>query len=162
MPASASEDARLRLAYDESLRVLIQQRDDLERLRTRVVALVSVAAVAAGLLGGFFGGKVPTHSPWFYLGLTGFGVLIVCVCVILAPHKTIFENDPRVIIENYVDAGLDLNATLRWTAFYNGANSESNRRRIDLLVSFYLAAVIALGVVVGGFAVALVTGGKHG
>lgn len=151
------EDPRLRLAYEEGFRVLDLQRDDLERLRTRVVTLVSVGAVTAGLLGGFFGDTQPDHSGWFYLGLVGFGVLTVCVCVILAPHETIFETDPRVILENYVDASLDMDQTLRWSAHYAGVNAETNKEKLDFLGHFYTAAVIALGVVVSGFALAMAT-----
>jgi hypothetical protein len=151
------EDPRLRLAYIEGFRVLDMQRDDLERLRTRVVALVSVGAVAAGLLGGFFGNKPPHHSAWFYVRLGALGVLVLCVSVILAPHKTIFETDPRVILENYVDADYDHNATLRWSAHYAGVNSDTNKDKLDMLANFYTLAVVALGVVVLGFALALAT-----
>jgi|SRR5882757_2022045 len=151
----APEDGRLRLAYDEGLRVLTQQRDDLERIRTRVVTLVSVASIAAALLGGFTTTKAPHRPAWLYVGLGALGVLIVCVCVILAPHWTIFENDPRVILTNYVDDDRDLNETLRWTAYYSGENAASNRATIDFLVKVYLVAVVALGVTVVTFALAL-------
>src|SRR5882757_7631960 len=136
----APEDGRLRLAYDEGLRVLTQQRDDLERIRTRVVTLVSVASIAAALLGGFTTTKAPHRPAWLYVGLGALGVLIVCVCVILT---------------NYVDDDRDLNETLRWTAYYSGENAASNRATIDFLVKVYLVAVVALGVTVVTFALAL-------
>lgn len=157
MSETPAADARLRMAYDEGMRVLAQQRDDLERLRARVVTLISVAAVAAGLLGGFLGDKAPARTPWFYAGLVAFGVLVVCVCVILAPWRTIFENDPRVIVYDYVNQGYDLNETLRWWSIYNGDNSDTNKLVLDRLAWFYTAAVVSLGTVVVSFAMALAT-----
>lgn len=157
MSEPPSEDARLRMSYDESMRVLSQQRDDLERLRARVVTLISVASVASGLLGGFLADKAPSRAPWFYAGLVSVGVLVVCVCVILFPHRTIFENDPRVIVYDYVDQGYDLNATLRWWSIYNGDNAETNKLVLDRLAWFYTVAVVSLGANVVSFAMALAT-----
>lgn len=156
--ADPEEDPRLRLAYDEGFRVLNLQRDDLERLRTRVVTLVSVGSLTAGLLGGFSGATELDSSVWFYVGLSAFGVLVFCVCMILAPHTTVFETDPRVILEQYVDAGRDWNDTLRWCAHYAGVNADTNKEKLDFLVRIYLLAVIALGVLIAGFTLALTTG----
>jgi MFS family permease len=151
------EDARLRMSYDESMRVLAQQRDDLERLRARVITLISVASVAAGLLGGFLADEAPARTPWFYAGLVSVGVLVGCVCVILTPWRTIFENDPRVIVYDYVDQGYDLDETLRWWSIYNGDNSDTNKLVLDRLAWVYTVAVVSLGAIVVSFAMALAT-----
>ena len=153
-----SEDARLRLAYDEGFRALDIQRDDHERLRSRVVTLVSVASIAAGLLGGFSATKSHQSHVWLlYLGVAAFVALVGCVCVILSPRKWWFETDPRRLLTDYVDAGRDLNYTLRWAAHYAGENAEKNRRKLDRLSWVYLAAIAALGLLVASFAVSLAT-----
>lgn len=148
-------DERLRLAYEEGMRVLAQQRDDIERLRTRAVALVSVASVAAGLLGV---GNDHLSGPLLAVGLVAFGVLIIFVCFALLPRETIFENDPRIIVSGYVDAHRSLNETLRWLAIYAGDNAERNAKKLNGLSWLYAIGVIALGLLVASFAAALVVG----
>ena len=152
------EDARLRLAYDEGFRALAQQRDDLEKLRARVVALVSVGSLAVGIVGTVADTLSQGHSRWLYAGLAAFGVLVVAACLILAPHTVTFDTDPRVLLKDYVDTGRDLNATLRWSAHYAGENAEKNNRVLKWLHRYYLGAVIALGLATAAFAVAVLTG----
>jgi hypothetical membrane protein len=148
-------DERLRLAYEEGMRVLAQQRDDMERLRTRTVALVSVASLAAGFLGV---GHDHLSEPWVVVGLVAFGALIVSVCIALLPRETIFENDPRIIVSGYVDAHRNLNETLQWLAIYAGDNAERNAKKLNGLSLLYAIGVIALGLLVASFAMALVVG----
>ena len=162
MPDPVPEDPRLRLALDDGRLVLAQQRDDLERLRTRAVALLSAASVAAGLLGGFVGDAAPSRGAWFYAGLVFLGIMAAAVCVILSPHRTIFDNDPRVILTGYVDPGIDHNTTLRWLAQYAGDNADRNKQRLELLAWVYLAAVVCLGALVACLTLSLVTGGTSG
>ena len=69
--------------------MILQQRDDLERLRTRVVALASVATVATGLLGGFFSGTKPDRNGWFYVGL----VAVVALVGLRLLHPCAARND---------------------------------------------------------------------
>lgn len=150
------EDPRLRLAYDEAMRTFAIQRDDLERLRSRVVTLVSVAALTAGLSGGtFLSHDHPVPGAWLYAPLSAFGVLIICVCLILAPRSMTFEADSRDILSGYVDQDLDQSATLRWLAYYAGAEGAANKEVLDRLHRIYLVAVIALGVSVILFLLAL-------
>ena len=150
------EDPRLRLAYEEGLRTLAIQREDLERVRSRVIALVSVAALAAGLSGGtvFANGHAPSRA-WLYPPIVGFAVLVACVCVVLAPWRLSFETDPRDILSGFVNSGVDTDGTLRWMAFYAGEETFQNRRVLDRLHWFYLAAVLALGSTVTLFLLAL-------
>lgn len=152
----SSEDARLRLAYDEGFRALDLQREDLERMRARVVALISVGSLAVGVLAAFIGRQPDHRSGWAYVGLAAFAVLVVCVCVILAPHKTVFETDPRVILTYYVDRDRDISETLRWSAHYAGVNGDANRKMLERLGWVYVTAIVALGVAVAALTRSLV------
>ena len=148
-------DERLRLAYEEAMRVLVQQRDDQERLRTRAVALVSVASLAAG----FFGfGRPHASSVWVGVGFVAFVVLVLSVAAALLPWQMTFENDPRIIISGYVDASLSFNQTLRWLAIYAGGHAERNAKNLNRLALVYGLGVFALGVLVASFSAALVVG----
>lgn len=152
------EDPRLRLAYEAGQHALAIQRDDLERMRTRATALVSVASLAVGLLGGVIGSHAPHRNGWFFFGLAAFVVLIVCVCLVLAPYVWHWEVDPRKILTDFVDAGHDLNGTLKWLANHDGDNGDHNEKRLDRLATAYLVGVAALGVTVLSLALALLTG----
>lgn len=52
---TAEEEPRYRLAFDEAVRVLQQQRDDLAALQTRALALLSAGTLATAFLGGIRG-----------------------------------------------------------------------------------------------------------
>jgi len=150
------EDPRLRLAYDEGERRLLQQSGDLDKLRGRAVSLVSVAALAVGLLSGLAGDNPGARDSTAYsVGLWAFAALIVLVCILLVPYKWVFETDPREVLTGYVDQGRDMNETLRWLAKYKGDATEANGKKLDRLHVVYLAAVAALGIVVVSLALAL-------
>lgn len=157
MPTSAAprEDARLRMAYNEGFRALDIQRDDLERLRTRMVSILSAAAVSAGLFGAFLSKSHGGRAGWIYAGLIAFSVLIICAALVLAPWTWTFETDPRILLNDYVDAGRDLNDTLRWAACHAGENCAKNRQVLRWLVRLYLVSVLAFVACIGSFALAV-------
>jgi hypothetical protein len=157
----ASEpDARLSLALDEGRRAITQQRDDLDRLRGRSVALVSVASVAASVLGGLglpkTGATIPQLT-FFSLGLLSFTVLVGLVCWLLKPVELTFENDASVIA-GWATEGVhtyDIDEVNAELAKYMAEQFKSNRVVLNGLYEAYQRAIVALGAVVVCLAVAL-------
>jgi hypothetical protein len=78
------------LLWDESRRQITRQESDLDTLRNRAVALLSVSSIVAGL----FGGRLVTahHHPGYVTAaivadLAFFAVSVLAVIVVLSPKR---------------------------------------------------------------------------
>ena len=152
----AEPDPRLRLAFDEGVRAISQQREDLDRLRGRVTTLASVAAIAASVLGGF---SLPKHgaSNWqlgaFSVGIAAFVTLIGLACWLLRPIELTFENDSKDIAEWAASNSIEvMYANL---AEHMSNHFSANEQELKKLYEKYQLAIIALGVLVAAFGLTL-------
>jgi hypothetical protein len=82
------------ILWEESRRQISRQESDLDTLRTRAVALLSVSSLVAGL----FGGRVVSTHPHptfvtvaIIAALTFFGVSVIAILFVLAPRKLGWE-----------------------------------------------------------------------
>ncbi len=94
----ASDDTSLQdaaaLLWDESRRQITRQESDLDTLRNRAVALLSVSSIVAGL----FGGRLVTvhHHPGYVtaaivVALAFFALSVLAVIVVLSPKRKGWE-----------------------------------------------------------------------
>lgn len=160
MHNSSDPDPRLALAFDEGKRAIGQQREDLDRLRGRAVTLVSVASLAASVLGGL--GLPKSNASiaqliFFSLGLLSFALLVGLVCWLLKPVVLTFENDASVIA-GYVSGGeytYDVDEVYAELARYMAQQFKTNRVVMNCLYEAYQVAIVALGVTVVCLAITL-------
>lgn len=160
------EEPRYRLAYDEAMRVLQQQRDDLAALQARALALLSAGTLATAFLGGVRSlglvrtvvpantpGEVSTAGlPLWQLGiLAGLFASLVALClVVLWPTGDwSFQLDPTGLVRVFdtPDAKAATFAALyRDFAIRLDGYARANGRRLQLRVQVIRAAIATLGV----------------
>jgi hypothetical protein len=106
----AGRDALYKVAYEEAVRALSDQRLEIDSVHSRTGLLLSVAAVATSFLGAqaLEGGSL---SPMSWLALAGFIATALVSLAILLPYQGEFSADAREVIETYIEA-LDRLATL--------------------------------------------------
>lgn len=144
----ARPDPRLQLVFDESQRMIANQREDLERFRTRAAGLISVAALSVGILARFSGARSPRHG-WLAAAIIAFILLVAGVSYVLFPRTMVFENDPRILVADFVDApGGGIDDMLRSLSRFNADNRCSNEQKLTQMMWAYMLAIVALGVAV--------------
>jgi hypothetical protein len=155
------EEPRYRLAYDEAVRVLNQQRDDLGALQARALALLSAGTLATAFLGGvrslgLFRTVVPPATPgevittglplWQLAILAG---LFVALVVLWPTGEWAFQFDPTGLVRVFdtTDAkAATLAALYRDFAIRLDGYAKANGRRLELRVELIRAAIATLGV----------------
>ena len=160
------EEPRYRLAYDEAVRLLQQQRDDLGALQARALALLSAGTLATAFLGGvrslgLFRTVVPPATPgevittglplWQLAILAGlFVALVVLSLVVLWPTgEWAFQFDPSGLVRVFDASDLKaatLAALYRDFAIRLDGYAKANGRRLELRVAVIRAAIATLGV----------------
>lgn len=134
-----------------------QQREDLDRLRGRAVTLISVASIAAAVLGGLSLPKKNaggTQLAFFSLGLLAFVVLVALTCWLLRPVVMTFENDAAEIA-GWIDQGYTTDDVYAGLATHSASHFKKNRETLLGMYTVYQVAIVALGVVVFALALAL-------
>ncbi len=99
----AGRDALYKVAYDEAVRALSDQRLEIDSVHSRTGLLLSVAAIATSFLGAraLEGGSL---SPMSWLALASFIVTALVSLAVLLPSREEFSADAREVIETYIEA----------------------------------------------------------
>jgi hypothetical protein len=99
----ADRDALYKVAYDEAVRALSDQRLEIDSVHSRTGLLLSVAAVATSFLGAraLEGGSL---SPMSWLALASFIVTALVSLAVFLPSQEEFSADAREVIETYIEA----------------------------------------------------------
>lgn len=98
-----SSEQLYKVAYDEAVRALSEQRDAIDNLRARAGLLFSAAAITTSFLGAeaLRGGG---STPFSWLALFGFAAVAAAVLIVLWPHKWDVAANPREVIETYIES----------------------------------------------------------
>lgn len=95
-------------AYDQGLRALDDQRDELNGIRTRAVQFVAFVGAASGFLVGSALGSSDADSDLFYvvasIASIASVVMLVCVALVLSPAKKFeYRLDPNVLVQQWIE-----------------------------------------------------------
>jgi hypothetical protein len=98
-----------KVAYDEAVRALSEQKDAIESVRSRAGVLLSITALTTSVLGApaLKGGGSSIFS---WLALLSFAVVAGTSIAILWPHHWEFVVSPRSVVEGYAGAAEDVPA----------------------------------------------------
>jgi hypothetical protein len=138
------------LAYEASLRYLADQRDDLERMRTRSAGMVTVAlAVASFLVGASFSRDrvtVEAADPRLVAGFVAVAAVVGIYVYLLIPRTWWFHNDPQAILEDFAEEGWSASQAHFYLATYNGRHARENepllgRRSVALAIAGVLTFI---------------------
>ncbi|HEY5708086.1 MAG TPA: hypothetical protein VIS51_01685 [Solirubrobacterales bacterium] len=99
----ADQDALYKVAYDEAMRALSEQRVAIDSLRTRAGLLFSASAITTSFLGAQALGRGESDI-FSWLALATFVGVAVASLVILWPRKWEFATNQRNLIRSYIDA----------------------------------------------------------
>jgi hypothetical protein len=151
--------AAARLLWDESLRQVVRQEADLDELRTRTVALLSVTAIVAGLFGSrLSGNEHGYHLAAIIVALAGFGISTLLALVILISRRGVWRFAHKLDVyltkvRNGAFGELDVSMNL---AEHFEEYRLHNQPRLDNLHRVLIAICIAVGVQVLAWAVAAI------
>lgn len=142
-----TEDPRIALAYEESVRAVVQQQNALDSLHTRAGLVLSAAAITSSL----FATQVLRHgspSCLTWNALVAFVVVGVAALYVLWPrHGWRFSNNVLKLFSAWVDKeNASIDVMRREVAEFNqGAYSDNQKLLGRLYVSFQIASA-ALGI----------------
>ncbi len=144
--------------WEQSKAEVSQQDADMDSLRTRAVALLSVGT----LVGGLFGSRLPHgHRPCYNVvgliaALVLFGASVVLAVSIAWPREWSFGADRKPLVDGVADGTVTLalvNLSLAVRAEKNWNTNYSTMRRLYRLFAWLCAAV---GLQVVAWAIALI------
>lgn len=152
-----------RLAYEAGLQAVREQAETLRETRDRAGALMSAAAVAAGLAAGLafssdrVGGIDWPGSLGAALAVVGFVGVAVTTVMIWRPTEGRFVHDAGVIVGSYVegDPPADLPELHRELALWLGRQTESNRSMLEVQLRTFTWGLWALLMEIAGVVAAL-------
>lgn len=130
-----------KVAYDEAVRALSEQRAELDSFRTRGGMLLSATALTTSFLGAQALQGGGSRIAW--LGLVVFGAVAAASLSILWPYRWQLTMDPREIVETYIesDRPVATEALYRELTQHMHASYLQNREGINLLtILFQLAS----------------------
>lgn len=147
MSEPEGEDRRIRLAYDESVRAIVQQQEALNSLHTRAGVVLSAAAVTSSL----FATQILKHGSPTCLSwnaLAAFVVVGVAAVYVLWPrHGWRFSNDVTVLLSDWVDKeDSSIDAMQRQVAQFNQGAWANNQKMLGRIYDAFQVASIALGI----------------
>jgi hypothetical protein len=141
------EDRRIRLAYDESVRAIVQQQESLNSLHTRAGLVLSAAAVTSSL----FATQIlkhgsPTCLTWN--ALAAFVVVGVAAVYVLWPRNGWrFSNDVTTLLSEWVDKeDSSIDVMQRQVAEFNQGAWSHNQKMLGQIYGAFQVASIALGI----------------
>jgi hypothetical protein len=140
-------DLLYKVAYDEAVRALSEQRDAIDSFRTRAGLLLSAAAITTSFLGAqaLEGGDSSFFS---WPALLCFVFVASFTLAILWPRKWEFTADPLGVIESYIDAAEPVRSEHlhRDLALDMQGSYLENRIELEKLVVFFQVANVLLAV----------------
>jgi hypothetical protein len=152
------DPAAYALAYEAGLKAVDEQSSTLRETRDRAGALLSSAAVTAGLVTGLaFRADLTARVNAFgvvgaVIAVLGFVGVTATTTMIWRPAGGRFVHDAGVIIGSYVegDPPLELAGVHRELALWLGQQAESNRAMLELKLTTFTWGLIALVLEIGG------------
>jgi hypothetical protein len=146
-------DERYAIAYAEGLRMISEQSQSLDELRSRVGLLVSAASVATSFLAAT--ALRDASRPLglgAYVAIAAFAALLIPALAILWPREWTFKNSPTLIIgTNIEEAHQSLDDLRRDLALHLETDYDSNSQKIRWLLRLYSAAIALLVVEIIGW-----------
>lgn len=140
-------DLLYKVAYDEAVRALSEQREMIDGLRSRAGLLFSAAAVTTSFLGAqaLQGGK-PSLVCW--LALAGFVGVAIAMLAILWPRQWEFTANPHEVIGVYIESTppVPLEELHRELAIDMEAGYLQNSGGLEKLVVYFQVANVLLAV----------------
>jgi hypothetical protein len=138
------EDARRKLAYEESVRALEIQSSSLDDLRSRTGILLTALSLSAT----FLGARALDHSGfctlnWIalvFFAISGCG----CLAILLPWDDWHFVHDAKAILDQFVDKGADLDTMHTEMAEANQSRWSQNAEKLGNLQWAFRAAVLFL------------------
>jgi len=145
--SQSGSDRLYRLAYDEAVRALSEQRMIIDSMRTRVGLLLSVSAIATSFLGAqaLEEGR-PSLPAW--TALVAFAGVGVFSLAILWPRRWEFSASPRYLIRNWAEAESPppIEDVHRDLSLHMHSSYLENRTGIDRLAALFQIASALLTV----------------
>lgn len=137
----ADRDALYKVAYDEAVRALSDQRLETDSVHSRTGLLLSVAAVATSFLGAR-ALEAGSLSPISWLALASFIVTALVLLAILMPAKMEFSADAQEVIKTYIEAP---KPELIWSlhrdlALHMHGSHANNMEALDRLATLFQVA----------------------
>jgi hypothetical protein len=96
-----AKEALYKVAYDEAVRALSEQRVVIDSFRNRAGVLLSVAAITTSFLGAQALRGDPSLFSW--LALTGFVGVVAALLAVLRPREWEVAVNPRAVIATYIE-----------------------------------------------------------
>ncbi len=152
-----------KLAYDEGKKAVSELGETLKETRDRVGALVSAAAVVAGLAGAlaFDDGRVARLDAWgaaaTVAAVVGFATIAVASVMIWRPFPGTFSLDSGMIVGSYVEweAPASLAEIHRELALHLGTHAVYNRNLIGHRLVWFVVALLSFLLEIGGLMLVL-------
>jgi hypothetical protein len=163
MAAPPGDHEGYKLAYEEGTNAVADQAATLKETRDRVGALVSAAAVVAGVAAAltFNSGRITRLTEWGVVASAasalGFGAIALAAVVIWRPFPGTFTLDAGTIVGSYVegDPPASLVEIHRELALHLGIHSAYNRDLLDRRLTWFVVALQAFLVEIGGLMLVL-------
>lgn len=151
------------LAYEEGKKAVAEQGETLKETRDRVGALVSAAAVVAGLSAAlaFDSSRVTRFGPWGAVATVaaalGFGTIAVAAVKIWRPFPGTFTLDAGMIVGSYVEgpSPASLAEIHRELALHLGTHSQYNRDLLERRLTWFVVALRSFLLEIGGLMLVL-------
>lgn len=142
-----AKETLYKVAYDEVVRALSEQRTAIDNFRARAGLLLSAAAITTSFLGAqaLEGGKSNLAS---WLALLGFVAMAAASLAILWPRQWEFTINPHGVIETYIDSRepAPIEDLHRELSFHMHCSYLENRKGLKKLVVFFEIANVLLAV----------------
>jgi hypothetical protein len=138
-------DARVKLAYDESIRGLNMQSTAVDELRSRTGVLIAAATVASAFLGSAALARHPASYWANILGLLAFIAVIGLSLGVLWPSEDWeFVYDPEVLDEDYFVGEVDVTEMCRAMSLGNAGSHQKNQGKLNGRFKLFRFASVAL------------------
>ena len=152
-----------KLAYEEGEKAVAEQGETLTDTRDRVGTLVSAAAVVAGLAAAlaFDSARATRLGGWGGLATVaatfGFGAIALSAVMIWRPFPGTFSLDSGMIVGSYLegDPPASLAEIHRELALHLGTHSQYNRDLLERRLTWFVVALQAFLVEIGGLMLVL-------
>jgi hypothetical protein len=138
-------DARVRLAYDESVRGLNMQSTAVDELRSRTGVLIAAATVASAFLGST---ALARHSATYWaniFGLLAFVAVIGLSLGVLWPSEDWeFVYDPEILDDDYFAQDVEATEMCRAMSLGNAGSHRRNQSKLNGRFRMFRLASVAL------------------